>query len=131
FALWVLELWRKKFEVRTAPDAVPEVHTKRKGGEMGGLRGRDIVCFSNDWDGDPLSKMHAMKILARENRILWVNSIGNRRPTASARDARRILKKLSGAMEGIQERHPNIWVLTPLAIPFYGSEWIRAANGAL
>jgi glycosyltransferase involved in cell wall biosynthesis len=98
---------------------------------MGALTGRDIVCFSNDWDGDPLSKMHAMKILARENRVLWVNSIGNRRPTASARDARRILKKLSGAIQGLQERHPNLWVMTPLAIPFYGSELVRAANGAL
>jgi hypothetical protein len=75
--------------------------------------------------------MHAMKILARENRVLWVNSIGNRRPTATARDAKRMLKKLSGAMQGLQERHPNIWVLTPLAIPFYGSELVRAANGAL
>src|SRR3977135_1285716 len=98
---------------------------------MGALKGRDIVCFSNDWDGDPLSKMHAMKILARENRVLWVNSIGNRRPTVSARDAKRILKKLSGAMKGLRERHPNIWVMTPLAIPFYGSELVRAANGAL
>jgi glycosyltransferase involved in cell wall biosynthesis len=98
---------------------------------MGALKGRDIVCFSNDWDGDPLSKMHIMKILARENRVLWVNSIGNRRPTASARDAKRIVKKLAGAMQGIRERHPNIWVLTPLAIPFYGSELVRAANGAL
>jgi len=75
--------------------------------------------------------MHAMKILARENRVLWVNSIGNRRPTVCARDAKRILKKLSGAMQGLQERHPNIWVMTPLAIPFYGSELVRAANGAL
>ena len=98
---------------------------------MGALRGRDIVCFSNDWDGDPLSKMHAMKILARQNRVLWVNSIGNRRPTATARDLKRMLKKLSGAMQGLRERHPNIWVLTPLAIPFYGSELVRAANGAL
>src|SRR3954465_8698213 len=99
---------------------------------MGGkLQGRDSVCFSNDWDGDPLSKMHAMKILARENRVLWVNSIGNRRPTVTARDAKRMFKKLSGALQGMQERHPNIWVLTPLAIPFYGSELVRAANGAL
>src|SRR5690606_41598938 len=30
------------------------------------LRGRDIVCFSNDWDGDPLSKTHIMKILRSE-----------------------------------------------------------------
>lgn len=98
---------------------------------MGALKGRDIVCFSNDWDGDPLSKMHAMKILARENRVLWVNSIGNRRPTATARDAKRILKKVSGALQGLQERHPNIWVLTPLALPFYGNEFVRAANGVL
>jgi asparagine synthase (glutamine-hydrolysing) len=136
YALWVLEKWRKRFEVgpAVAKTQVPNIQTqsKRKAGpEMGALKGRDIVCFSNDWDGDPLSKMHAMKILARDNRVLWVNSIGNRRPTASARDARRIFKKISGAVEGLKERHPNIWVLTPLAIPFYGSEWVRAANGAL
>src|SRR6267142_2856292 len=132
YSLWVLELWRKRFEVRAAGASSPAIETmKRKGAEMGALKGRDIVCFSNDWDGDPLSKMHAMKILARENRVLWVNSIGNRRPTASARDVKRILKKLSGAMQGLQERHPNIWVMTPLAIPFYGSELGRAAYGAL
>ena len=132
YALWILELWRKRHAVRVAPEAAPAIHTRRKvGTEMGALKGRDIVCFSNDWDGDPLSKMHAMKILARENRILWVNSIGNRRPTASARDAKRILKKLSGALQGLKQRHPNIWVLTPLAIPFYGSELVRSANGVL
>src|ERR1019366_2307333 len=31
------------------------------------LRGRDLVVFSNDWDGDPLSKTHIMRILARHN----------------------------------------------------------------
>jgi len=40
-------------------------------------------------------------------------------------------KKVRGAIGGIRERHPNIFVLTPLAIPFYGSELVRAANGAL
>jgi asparagine synthase (glutamine-hydrolysing) len=133
YALWLLELWRKRFEVRAPAAAAPRLETGRRkvGTGMGALTGRDIVCFSNDWDGDPLSKMHAMKILARENRVLWVNSIGNRRPTASARDARRILKKISGAIQGLQEKHPNLWVMTPLAIPFYGSELVRAANGAL
>ena len=51
------------------------------------LRGRDLVVFSNDWDGDPLSKIHIMRILSRENRVLWVNSIGNRAPKANAHDA--------------------------------------------
>ncbi len=34
------------------------------------LRGRDILCFSHDWSGDPLSKTHLMRILARDNRIV-------------------------------------------------------------
>jgi len=133
YALWVLELWRKRFEVGARCAPAPAIQTTKRKVEtgMGALRGRDIVCFSNDWDGDPLSKMHAMKILSRQNRVLWVNSIGNRRPTISMCDAQRMLKKVSGAMQGLRERHPNIWVLTPLAIPFYGSELVRAANGAL
>src|SRR5437660_10898632 len=133
--MWVLELWLRQHQVgwsaRAPERRAPEVNARRNVSMGGKLQGRDIVCFSNDWDGDPLSKMHAMKILARENRVLWVNSIGNRKPTASAKDMRRIGKKLTSAMQGIRQRHPNIWVLSPLAIPFYGSEMVRAANGAL
>jgi glycosyltransferase involved in cell wall biosynthesis len=92
------------------------------------LRGRDLVVFSNDWDGDPLSKVHIMKILSRENRILWVNSIGNRAPRANAHDAKRIFSKLEKFTEGIKEVQPNLFVLSPLAIPFYGSELVRNAN---
>jgi hypothetical protein len=29
------------------------------------LEGRDILCFSHDWNGDPLSKTHLMRLLAR------------------------------------------------------------------
>src|SRR5687768_15613417 len=92
------------------------------------LRGRDLIVFSNDWDGDPLSKVHIMRILARDNRVLWVNSIGNRAPKANAHDLNRIWKKLSSFAEGIREVERNIFVLAPLAIPFYGSEGVRTAN---
>jgi glycosyltransferase involved in cell wall biosynthesis len=95
------------------------------------LRGRDLVVFSNDWDGDPLSKVHIMRILSRDNRVLWVNSIGNRAPKANAHDARRIFKKLATFTEGIREVEPNLFVLAPLAIPFYGSELVRSANREL
>ena len=60
------------------------------------LRGRDMLCFSHDWTGDPLSKTHLMRLMSRNNRILWVNSIGYRTPTASARDVKRAFKKLAG-----------------------------------
>jgi hypothetical protein len=98
---------------------------------MDALRGRDIVCFSNDWDGDPLSKTHIMKILARDNRVLWVNSIGNRAPRASAADARRAWKKLSDVARGLTEPVKNLHVLAPLYVPAYGSEAVRRANGEL
>ncbi len=95
------------------------------------LVGRDLVVFSNDWDGDPLSKTHIMRILARNNRILWVNSIGNRQPRVNAHDAARIWKKLRSFTEGITEVEKNLFVLSPLAIPLYGSEVARRANRTL
>lgn len=95
------------------------------------LRGRDLVVFSNDWDGDPLSKTHIMRILARENRILWVNSIGNRAPKVNTHDARRIWNKLSTFTRGVREVEPNLYVLAPLAVPFYGSPAITRVNGQL
>jgi glycosyltransferase involved in cell wall biosynthesis len=85
------------------------------------LRGRDILCFSSDWTGDPLSRTHLMRLLSRHNRVLWVNSIGCRTPSvASKADMSRAVKKLAAVMEPIHEPEPNIFVLSPLALPFYG-----------
>jgi glycosyltransferase involved in cell wall biosynthesis len=95
------------------------------------LRGRDILCFSHDWTGDPLSKNHLMRLLARDNRVLWVNSIGYRTPAATRADLRRAFKKLVAAVQPIREVEPNIFVLNPLAIPAYGSPAIRALNRRL
>jgi glycosyltransferase involved in cell wall biosynthesis len=92
------------------------------------LRGRDILCFSHDWSGDPLSKTHLMRILARDNRVLWVNSIGYRRPTASKADMSRAFKKLKAVTIPIREPEPNIFVLNPLAVPLYGSPRVRKLN---
>src|SRR5450432_214646 len=84
------------------------------------LRGRDIICFSHDWSGDPLSKTHLMRLLSRENRILWVNSIGYRTPTVSKADMSRAFKKLAAFTVPLREVEPNIFVLNPLAIPLHG-----------
>ena len=47
------------------------------------IRNESIICFAHDWNGDPTSKTHIMRILSEKNRILWVDSIGMRRPTVS------------------------------------------------
>src|ERR1700683_774566 len=90
------------------------------------LHGRDILCFSHDFNGDPLSKTHLMRLLARNNRILWVNSIGYRTPTASRADIGRIGRKLAAAVEPVREVEPNIFVFNPLAVPAYGLASVRA-----
>lgn len=94
----------------------------------GPLRGRDIVCFSHDWTGDPLSKTHLMRVLSRDNRILWINAIANRTPTASSKDVSRVFKKLKAFAEPVREVEPNIFVLNPLAVPAYGSAVVRRFN---
>lgn len=92
------------------------------------LAGRDMLCFSHDWNGDPLSKTHLMRLLARDNRILWVNSIGYRAPTVSRRDISRAIAKVAAATSPIREVEPNLHVLSPLVIPAYGNRWIRDFN---
>ncbi len=92
------------------------------------LEGRDIVCFANDWSGDPLSKKHVMRRLARRNRVLWVNSLGNRAPTASVRDMKRVWDKLGRFAGGLYQVEPNIFVLSPLAVPSYRSPLWRRLN---
>ena len=92
------------------------------------LRGRDILCFSHDWTGDPLSKTHLMRVLSRDNRILWINAIANRMPTAAKKDISRIFRKLKSFTEPVREVEPNIFVLNPLAIPAYGNSAVRGFN---
>ena len=95
------------------------------------LRGRDMLCFSHDFTGDPLSKTHVMRILARDNRVLWVNSIGYRAPRASAHDLRRVVDKLRAAATPVREVEKNLFVLSPLAIPAYGVPSMQALNRVL
>lgn len=92
------------------------------------LVGQDIVCFSHDWTGDPLSKTHIMRILARDNRVLWINALANRMPTASSKDISRIFSKLNAYTKPIREVEQNIFVLSPLALPAYGNAAVRNFN---
>jgi glycosyltransferase involved in cell wall biosynthesis len=92
------------------------------------LRGCDIVCFAQDWTGDPLSKTHLMRILARDNRILWVNSIGLRGPSLSKADASRAFQKIASSMTPIKEVEPNLFVMSPFTIPAYGNKVLRFIN---
>lgn len=92
------------------------------------LHGQDIICFANDWSGDPLSKKQVMLRLAENNRILWVNSLHNRRPRLTKKDARRVLQKIWNFGKGLQQVSRNLWVVTPLYVPFMESPVVQRLN---
>src|SRR2546421_150522 len=95
------------------------------------IEGEEIVCFAHDWGGDPTSKTHIMRLLAKKNRVLWVNSIAMRRPVASKSDARRLIAKFRRAFAGCAEIEPNIFVVNPLVLPLPGSSLVHRLNGQL
>lgn len=77
-----------------------------------------IIFSSDDW-GWKTSKYQLSIRLARDNKVLFVSSVGFRAPTVSKQDFGRILKKLAGFFKGLQKVEPNLYVLTPLIIPFW------------
>src|SRR5262245_22584754 len=89
---------------------------------------RDILCFSHNWAGDPLSKTHFMRLLAQRNRVHWVNSIGYRMPKANRADLGRAWQKLSAWRKPLCEVEPNLYVLNPMVIPAYGLSLVRSLN---
>jgi len=95
------------------------------------LEGRDIICFAHDWDSDPTSKTHIMQILSAKNRVLWVNSVGMRRPAASRRDLSRMLVKLARGLRGSVRVHDQFHVFNPLVLPFPGVRGIEQINNWL
>ena len=95
------------------------------------MEGQDIILFSNDWGGDPLSKHQIALRLSKKNRILWVNSMGNRNPTVSAHDLRRAVKKVWQFVRGCQPVAPNIFRFCPLVLPFHANRAARWINRRL
>jgi glycosyltransferase involved in cell wall biosynthesis len=96
------------------------------------LSGRDIVCAGTaDWDAELwTNQQHLMTRLATRNRVLFIESLGLRRPAAAPRDVRRAVGRLRKAVAG--QRHlNNLDVLSPIVLPFHGSRSARMVNRRL
>jgi glycosyltransferase involved in cell wall biosynthesis len=98
------------------------------------LRGRDIVCVGfNDWDNDVWTNQHHLmsRLGALGNRVLFIESLGLRRPDlGSGRDLRRIARRLRRGL-GPPRRTDGVTVLSPLVLPLHSSAPVRALNAWL
>jgi nucleoside-diphosphate-sugar epimerase/glycosyltransferase involved in cell wall biosynthesis len=70
-----------------------------------------------------------LRELARSRRVVWLNSIATRTPSlASGRDLGKIGRKLREFTKGPVNVENDLWVYTPLALPFPHSSVARALN---
>jgi glycosyltransferase involved in cell wall biosynthesis len=96
------------------------------------LRGRDIVCVGfADWDTELWTNQHhLMSRLARENRVLFIESLGLRQPQFARRDLARIVRRLRRGLAP-PRAVDGLHVLSPLVLPFHRYRMVRALNGHL
>ena len=85
------------------------------------LRQADIVCFSSiDWDFIWQGHQEIMATLAEQgNRVLFVDNTGVRAPVL--RDLPRVGKRIRNwwrGTQGFRQERPNLFVYSPLVLPF-------------
>ncbi len=96
------------------------------------LRDRDIVCVGfADWDTELWTNQHhLMARLAHENRVLFVESLGLRRPQLAGRDVMRIARRLRRGLAPPRVAD-GLHVLSPLVVPLHGNPLVRRVNARL
>jgi glycosyltransferase involved in cell wall biosynthesis len=95
------------------------------------LKGHSIICFAGEdwWYHHPHSKNHIMKRLARQNRVMFINSISMGLPSVRNRDfLAKVRRKLKSYMKFVRRSPEGIWVVTPIVTPFFSSPLGRWLN---
>ena len=96
------------------------------------LTGKSIICFGGEdwWYHHPHSKNHLMKRFARAgNRVIFVNSISMGLASLGNKDLLpRLKRKLKSYAKLARTTPEGITVVSPAALPFFGSRAARAAN---
>ena len=65
-----------------------------------------FIVFGEDWQSHPSSTQHLFKQLAKQHQVIWINSIGMRKPTFRLIDVKRVFNKLKSLFLSKRNR-PN------------------------
>mgnify|MGYP000679507716 CR=1 FL=1 len=95
------------------------------------LRGETILILANaEWDWSTRVNCHHIATrLARDNRVIFVDTIGGRTP--APREFGKVWRRLQRIAGGARRINANLTVISPFVIPIYGSERAREMNTAL
>jgi glycosyltransferase involved in cell wall biosynthesis len=93
----------------------------------------DLIVFGEDWGRHPSSTQHLIKRLSRDRKVLWVNSIGLRRPRFSISDGKRAVEKIYAMAKNnrpisLEIQLENLTIMNPRFIPLPGNPMARWFN---
>ncbi len=95
------------------------------------MNGETILIAANaEWDWETrVNCHHIASRLARQNRVLFVDTIGGRTP--APRELAKVLRRLKRIAGGVRRIDEGLTVLSPFVLPLYGNERVRELNTAL
>ncbi len=94
----------------------------------------ELVVFSDDWGRHPSSCQHLTSHLLARHRVLWVNTIGTRRPRLSIEDVTKVAAKLRRWFVSSPDNESlpaNLTVINPRMYPGFRTRWQRRLNAHL
>lgn len=98
----------------------------------------DMLVFGEDWGALPSSTQHLIRHLLPDMNIVWVNSLGLRRPKLCKRDLLRAAKKLQsmvtpskGVGSDFESHGLKPHIVNPRVIPWPGNPIARKLNESL
>ena len=83
---------------------------------------QDVIVFGEDWGKLPSSTQHLIKHIAKDRRVVWVNSIGLRKPRVTWHDLTRLIHKIIAKCRAKSTQQDtvipdNMTIINPLTIP--------------
>jgi glycosyltransferase involved in cell wall biosynthesis len=69
-----------------------------------------------------------MERLSKTNKVLFIESLGLRQPMVQGKDIRRIMRRLKSWFRGVRRANENLYVFSPLVIPFHRYSLVRKFN---
>jgi glycosyltransferase involved in cell wall biosynthesis len=97
------------------------------------IKDRDLIFFADDWGRFPSTMQHIGKALARNNRIIWVGSLGLRKPKLNFSDLKRVIEKVKNFSKrcAVSDAKAPVILVNPIVFPFHDSLLVRKLNNIL
>ncbi|MBB6115747.1 hypothetical protein F4826_002671 [Rahnella inusitata] len=95
------------------------------------MKDKDIVLLSTaDWD-NPFwtNKQHvAVELSSLGYKVFYIDSLGLRAPSFNKKDMSRVFKRVSKLFAAPKKKRENLWVWSPVTLPWNKYKLIRAFN---